>query len=801
MKGFFAYPSDQRVSDAILGFCQTISEQKGVNILPWEKMQIGGKLLVEEICKEISEADLFCADISRLNPNVLFEIGYAIAKQKRIWLIRDSSYESEDALFKQFRILMGVGYREYKSSVDIFREYYRDVPHESIEDTIYDNVISPHINYNSEQHIFYMKSAYEDEASVKITQYLTSESAKANVQLLIDDPRDSTSEPIASYAKSACAAHVVICHLTTYDRKDSRLHNAKQSLTSGMAHGFGVPVLLLVDNPDPGPTDYREMMVSYQRASEAVERVARFVTPTLKDNKTQVRLLMEQNKTARNIDQLAMLDFGEAIAERESQALAEESFLTTSAYEAAKSGRQTIFVGNKGVGKTANYRRLSTELRKDRRVVVCEISPISYEFEGLVTIADRFEAISRRGFLFESVWKFLIYTEIASVALVEINSRPSGMIHPNESVLCDLMKKEKELFSLDFAARLDYLSKKILSLGDAPNANSDIAVSEILHSGIIGNLTTALANALKDKERIVILVDNLDKAWENTKGTRQLSHFFLGLLTTITKTTDHLKERFLKHHGKKVDVNLCVFLRTDVMELVMQEAPEPDKIHFEKIVWEDAARLKALADKRLIFTTKSSETMSIDQLWKKYFAESVGSRMLFDHIFSIIILRPRDLLVYLRASLAVAVNRRNARVDADDITAAEQAYSEFAYNSLIVETKHYFPKIEDFTSALMGRSFEIREDEIEGNLRQLDVEDRDSIIRLLLLNSFLQIPLPGQGYVCPGDDASCARFLRAARNIAKTKNNSITFRIHPAFWTFLLITHEPSVESKHAAPV
>ena len=448
------------------------------------------------------------------------------------------------------------------------------------------------------------------------------------------------------------------------------------------------------------------MMVSYQRASEAVDRVGRFVAPTYKGNKNQIRLLMEQNQTARNIDQLALLDFGEGVAEKESQELADESFLTTSAYEAAKSGRQTIFVGNKGVGKTENYRRLAAELRKDRRVIVCEISPISYEFEGLVTIADRYEAISRRGFLFESLWKFLIYTEIASVALSEISNRPSREVHANEVDLCNLIKRENALFSLDFAARLDYLSKKLLALGESPSANSNIAVSEILHSGIISSLTSALANALKDKNRIVVLVDNLDKAWENTKGTRQLSHFFLGLLTTIAKTTEHLKERFLRN-GKLVNVNLCVFLRTDVMELVKQEAPEPDKIHFERITWDDATRLKVLADHRLLFTTKATGVLLIDQVWKKYFTEYVGSKKLFDHIFSVIILRPRDLLVYLRASLARAVNRRNARVDADDIISAENTYSEFAYNSLVVETKHYFPRIEDFTSSLMGKSFEI----------------------------------------------------------------------------------------------
>jgi len=175
LRAFFAYPNDRRISETITAFAQKVNESGHLLIETWEQMQIGGKLLIAEICKKIDDSDLFCADITRLNPNVLFEIGFAIARKKRAWLIRDSTIPAENADFKQFRVLTTMGYREYLNSGDILASFYRDRPYESLAETVYDQVIEPSLRYSAGEHLLYLKSYYEDEASVKVTQYLASE--------------------------------------------------------------------------------------------------------------------------------------------------------------------------------------------------------------------------------------------------------------------------------------------------------------------------------------------------------------------------------------------------------------------------------------------------------------------------------------------------------------------------------------------------------------------------------------------------------------------------------------------------
>ena len=70
LTAFFAYPNDSRISSTITAFAAKINKSGLLSVETWEELQIGGKLLIAEICKKIESSDLFCADITRLNPNV-----------------------------------------------------------------------------------------------------------------------------------------------------------------------------------------------------------------------------------------------------------------------------------------------------------------------------------------------------------------------------------------------------------------------------------------------------------------------------------------------------------------------------------------------------------------------------------------------------------------------------------------------------------------------------------------------------------------------------------------------------------
>lgn len=68
----------------------------------------------------------------------------------------------------------------------------------------------------------------------------------------------------------------------------------------------------------------------------------------------------------------------------------------------------------------------------------------------------------------------------------------------------------------------------------------------------------------------------------------------------------------------------------------------------------------------------------------------INGRASFDYIVERTLMRPRDLLQFLRHCIDVAVNRGKTRIDEDDVSQAERAYSQdmlLDFTSEIVDTR------------------------------------------------------------------------------------------------------------------
>ncbi len=68
---------------------------------PWEYNDIAGTHLLSPILEGIDASPFVVADITYLNPNVVYEIGFAIGRKKKVLLIRNSDYEGDQDLSKR----------------------------------------------------------------------------------------------------------------------------------------------------------------------------------------------------------------------------------------------------------------------------------------------------------------------------------------------------------------------------------------------------------------------------------------------------------------------------------------------------------------------------------------------------------------------------------------------------------------------------------------------------------------------------------------------------------------------------
>src|SRR5436190_22954919 len=74
-EAFFAYPSrPSTLPEVIRNAATQLNNGRVARFHPWEDLTIGGKFIITEICKKIASCDLFCADLTGINPNVMFEL-------------------------------------------------------------------------------------------------------------------------------------------------------------------------------------------------------------------------------------------------------------------------------------------------------------------------------------------------------------------------------------------------------------------------------------------------------------------------------------------------------------------------------------------------------------------------------------------------------------------------------------------------------------------------------------------------------------------------------------------------------
>ncbi|WP_017863811.1 nucleoside 2-deoxyribosyltransferase [Leptospira santarosai] len=91
-KGFFAYSSHPQIISETIGDAIVKLNESGLFLIKsWKELKINGRYIINQVVREIENSDFFCADLTGLNDNVLFEIGYAIGINKPIILFNDTT--------------------------------------------------------------------------------------------------------------------------------------------------------------------------------------------------------------------------------------------------------------------------------------------------------------------------------------------------------------------------------------------------------------------------------------------------------------------------------------------------------------------------------------------------------------------------------------------------------------------------------------------------------------------------------------------------------------------------------------
>jgi hypothetical protein len=142
---FYAYPSyppsvGETISSA-LSKLNAISDIKrnSVRFTKWTDNSVSGSRLIKTVLGQVDRSQIFSCDLTYPNPNVSFELGYAIARFKRIFTTLNPSIAEAEKDYKRIYFSsLNMGYAEYDNHENLADRFLSERPWQSLDQTLLD---------------------------------------------------------------------------------------------------------------------------------------------------------------------------------------------------------------------------------------------------------------------------------------------------------------------------------------------------------------------------------------------------------------------------------------------------------------------------------------------------------------------------------------------------------------------------------------------------------------------------------------------------------------------------------------
>ena len=776
---FFAYGSENPTCGEFIETAIKEINNSGhpVNIKSWKAFSIAGNFLISSILREIENSDLFCCDITNLNENVLFELGFAIAKNKPIWIIQDVTIVESFQRYKEFILLNNVTYINYTSSKHIVEHFLHQKQYLSKKPLLESLPIDS--TGNEEKSIlFYLKSQIDQ----NYNQYIVSTINEQKIPALIDDSSENRISPISWYLRNLYRIPSILVEFSAAGRSNYQIHNAKCSLIAGLALGLNKKYRFIASQPYPSSIDYQEHLVKFTDLPSC----RKAVEPFLLDIRNHAIELYSKNvdfkRYTRTEGILQKIKFGEMLAEHESNDIY-EYYVNTANDDNLIRAEYNIVVGRKGSGKTAAFYYLNTKYSKNVRNQVVIIKPVNFEIDGLIELIQGTNIEFGKSYIIESVWKFLIYTEIIKSIYLKVFDKPEFSLKEEDENIIEFVNSNAEKILPDLSSRLSQLFSDLGNVKDIDDQNTfRIKFAEVLHQNLFKEMVGLIISFMLNKGVLVLLIDNLDKNWRKGSNIEITSKFILGLLGVIGRINKDLKGG----HRNPVDIrmNLVIFLRSDIFKQLLFNAREPDKIEYIRLIWDDPEILFRLIDKRIDYLA-TERAINAEKFWNEYITFNVNGQTVKEFISSCIIPRPRDLIFFINSAKNTAVAKGHDFIGENDLKAAYDEYSNWVFQSLMVENGITISQLKEFFYHIVGENSILSFEKIihtmsKASISSGNLEEIEYFVSHLCSLSFLGREIrKNEFHFDYGYEIDDKKLFQA------NKFNSKRYRIHPAFVPYM----------------
>jgi len=754
-QGLFLFPSrPESVATTIEASIAHLSKVAGEKQWQsWKNLDIPGQIIFCEICKAIRFTRLVIADITTLNFNVLFEIGFALGLGVPVLPIRDTSNIRDSKDFEEFGIFDTLGYSDFRNS-------------SQLSDSVLSRVATPPTlltppPLNSDQPLYVVKSGVESDGMIKLMSVVK----KSRLKFRTYDPKEVARISLHETYRQAVSSRAVILHLLGSDVAGAIVHNARCAFIAGLAMAAQRRVAMIQEGFVVQPIDYRDVILTYDKPAQ----IADLLTPVLGQ-------VIEEIQTTRFVPTtlpltpLEKVDLGDLAAENEIRAL-DSYFVPTAQYQQAKRGHARLVVGRKGSGKTALFYSLRSTYKPIKSHLVLDLKPEGHQFKKLreAVLSQLPPGVQQH--VLTSFWNYLLVMELAH----EIIHHERNWAYRDVRLQDAFSRVERaygepdETEQADFSERLLALVDQIIARrGELKSLGTTEEISQLIHAKPIRDLNDAITAYLKAAKRDVwLLFDNLDKGW----AVQAAHDEDILLLRALLEATRKLQRQFESRGG---ELYAIVFIRNDIYQHLILEPAERGKETAAMLDWNDADLFKDIIGRRIAQSTGIDRTF--DELWATFFAPHVHGEDSFQFILSRTLLRPREVLRFVGGCINTAINHRHEKVMESDILQAERAYSAESLVDISLEMRDVKLQYDNVPYAFIGASTVLSRTGVEAHLKEagIHIEDLPEVIELLVWFGVLGI------FVSEDDERYSYQFEHDPKRMAAGLR-AHAYCIHPAF--------------------
>ncbi|MBI4242737.1 MAG: hypothetical protein HY606_01490 [Planctomycetes bacterium] len=688
---FFAYQGRSREQsdinvDAISKAIEIHNEHQKTSIAKsWEHYRKTTAINIE-ILRAIDTCSVFVCDLTYFNHNVLFELGYAIGRERKILILLNENVADAINKYKEF-ILKNIRYTKLINAQNILaalqnKDYDGDLIHKFVN---LENIGKERTD------LLYLQSKIDTQPAIDLTQAIEDMRDKKNFILVTDSPEVSY-RPMDWYFQNIVKAHCTIIHLLGTNMANSIIENAKGSFWAGLALGLGSKVILVAPSKYPAPLDYHDILIQYRDSSDLVGSTMGWL-----NSEIRISGPMPEVEDKQELD-LIKLGIGSERAEGEKYDLL-NYFIETAPYTVALRQDKTVVIGRKGSGKSAIYIKILSELEYDKLNFVINLRPESAELLEDVELSNLFKSEASKKTFFVTIWRLVIFSKLVQTICNKILQNESKTYASHEEAVIQFVEDHEVFIKKNIFGVVREISERL-------GSNTDRESPDILQELYIGYLGPAIKLVKRYFElthtkyyRLVILADNLDQTWDSRYNLDLQAE----MITTLLEMDERLKNDLQNNKNDKIEIKHIIFLRTDIFEYIVKfEKKEPDKLTAmaHEINWEEYPELlRRLLDSRFKYTLNLVSDVEIDQTWVRFF-KFKSKRHPFDIIEGIITRRPRDLIYFVSRLFEAAVNKGHNAITDGELPHAIESYSKFLNQNLIAETSAEFPTIEGILAKL-----------------------------------------------------------------------------------------------------